>query len=261
MNKKVLSLTAICLVMGLAGTSWVSAETFVIPHFVDGLFDARGLVERRFVVNLLVFNPSDQELPVTLEAFDDQGAALDFSFDGPGSIQPSGLARYRFSFLQLVSGWFRITTAGPALLRSSIQLLEIDNFDPPPATGFPTRVQTEADADPAPATRHGVVPVFLDPLGRTGVALVFPSSSSENAIATLTLRGTAGQSLGSAEISLPSNGRSVFVVEDMFPASGQGEEAGTLEFSCDEPLVGTTIRFLANPVFLHTVSFGSLPGN
>lgn len=262
MRKRILQLTqaALWAVLGAGAISPAFGEDFVIPHFAQGVFDLQGIAERQFVLKLLVFNPTSEELPVAIEAFDDRGERVPLAVGGPNLVRPLGLGRYSVSVAGLASGWLRVTTAGSAVVRASIQFREVVNFDPPPVSGFPTSILTETDADPVPALLRAAVPVLFDAKGGTGIALALPSSDSEGAAVNLTLRDGDGQTLGVAEVSLPANGRSVFLAEDVFPELRQAG-AGTLELSSSRPFFGTAIRFQSDPVYLSTVALARLPEN
>ncbi len=245
-------LSAVC------GCAFASAQAvLIIPHFAaDDLEETAVPLTSIDAIysEVFVVNPSDQEVTVTVEAFDDEGRPLAVGTFESRMVPPGGLTRFGIGNQNPVSGWLRISTDPAAVVRGSIRLVRYFLFGPP---GDPDRL-TDSDADPASPFTQASAPVsFGLPGSGTGVALVFadPDASAANEVSVV-LRNTRGEVLGTAEMRIPPNGRRIFLIDDVFPDIHPAPDTGVLEITAARPVWGTTINYQTRPAVWRTVDFG-----
>ncbi|HEY2932439.1 MAG TPA: hypothetical protein VGK99_11905 [Acidobacteriota bacterium] len=248
---------ATLFIAGIALTgssSYLRAETYIIPHFAAGRILESGTVDSRYASRFSVVNLGSSDTSVTIDAFDSTGTRLTIVTFGPTKVTPQGMGQYFLDSPELlVTGWLRITTSQPAAVRGSIIFLQIDTLDIQPLSAFPAMAYANTDSNPGENFISAVVPVALYEAGSTGIALAFPSSGGAEAVVALTLRDSEGKVLGDKTIRIPANGYKSFLIEDLLPQI-RSSKTGVLTLSTiATPIYGVAIEFQARPFWMRTI--------
>jgi len=201
-----------------------------------------------------VVNLGTSDSTVTIDAFDAAGIKLNVVIFGPSKVVPEGMGQYFIDNPEmLVSGWLRITTSQPAVVRGSIVFLQINTLDIQPLTAFPAMAYANTDSNPAEGFTSAIVPVALYEAGSTGIALAFPSSGGGQAVVNLSLRDADGRPLGDKIVRIPPNGYNSFLIEDVFPQI-RSSKTGILAISTvATPVYGVAIEFQSSPFWMRTI--------
>ncbi len=248
------------ITMGIGSQTALRADTFIIPHFVAGrLGEPGGLVDRRFATRITAVNTSNAESSLAFDAFDDSGNKVDIIIFGPSKVSAQGAGQYFVDNATLVSGWLRVNTSQPAIVRGSILFIQFNIFDLPPAAGFPGMTFANTDSDPAGNFLTASVPVSFFTSGSTGIAVAYPSTAGAADVTVLfTLRDSDGGKVADKTIKVTANGHTSFLIEDLFPQV-RVVKAGVLNIqSLGSPIYGVAIEFNGAPFWMRTVQFGKL---
>jgi Tol biopolymer transport system component len=233
---------ALFLTFSLWGQGTAERSCF-LPHVANGEFLGGSLR-----TTIILVNPNDQTVAVTVEFSGDAGAELKAGFPSLGTSPALSLEAGGTRFLQslgtgdLVTGAARLVTDSDAAVGMSAVFTVYDEAG---------RFLTEAGVGASPLLEKFRFPVDAFGLSNTALAVYNPNQSS----ADLTLRmfNTEGQEVAVAEVKLEAREHLArFLAGEFF--EGFADFRGTVTASSDVPVSACTIRQKTSPL-----SFTTLP--
>lgn len=259
----VVVLTGLLLAGPALGQSGPGRKTFIIPQFI-----ASGTPEPNFggffifQTRIFVINPTDSQIDVTIEGFDDEGKTVALEIDGPPAVPAKGWTLYYLTAAGRTAeapatGWLKVATDSNAVVRGEMCrfLVPLENA-PPVGNGLVIK----GGAEPVAALTHASAPISFDTFSNitTGVAIAQPDPGAGEATVTLTRRGGSGEMLATAQLKLAAGTRQAFLVNEIFP--DLQTDNSLLEFSSDVPVYATAVSFQFKPLrWWRSITFTPLP--
>jgi hypothetical protein len=218
-----------------------NAQTgFIFPFYATGTVFPNPLNALDFRTILYVTNPGALETKVTFEFRATSGELLargGFAFDD-NSVPALGsrkLVVSGFGSDAIQTGWIKVTASSPIFASGSV-VLQTTLPVPPQATGDFTKnasaqisgdfIQAATNLEPALGFTEARISIEkrLGEVGltgaakTTGIALTFPRQTADQqpALGELRLLDQKGTEVGRQEISIPVNGQSAFLIEEIF---------------------------------------------
>ena len=226
----------------LLGTGF---QTLQVQHDERILYFPHLAVGASWQTTITYINYSPQEVTCQTEFISDHGAPLLVSFPGQGmdisrtDVLPPGGSVHQETNVDLSAplapGWARATCSGP--VKASLLFRRYNSEGVPVA-------EAGVNATTVPAT--GFVTFAEQREGQFGTGVAYANPSDTAAHITFTARDAAGQTLASANHTLPPGGHGAQNMVDLF---GLTSFSGSLEVTSTEPIVSLSLNFEADPVF------------